>query len=106
MKNTGLENEDIRRIKAVFTNYPEVERVLLYGSRAMGTYRPASDIDLALIGENIDSSLQTTIEFELDDLMLPYKFDLSIYDRIKNSALQAHIERVGITLYDAVAVDG
>ena len=66
----------------------------------MGNYKPASDIDITLKGEAIDLSLQTEIEFDLDDLMLPYKFDISIFDKIKNLEFLDHIKRVGIKIYD------
>ena len=65
----------------------------------MGTYKPASDIDLTLIGRNIDLSLQTKIEFDLDDLMLPYKFDISVYDKITNPEFMNHIGRVGKEIF-------
>ena len=99
MENSGLTKEDIDRIRAVFANYKPVEKALLYGSRAMGNHQPASDIDIALVGHGIDLSLQTSIAFDLDDLMLPYKFDVSVYERITNAALIDHINRVGKELY-------
>lgn len=99
MRDSGLIPEDIDRIKTVFSHYDQVEKVLLYGSRAMGNYKPASDIDLTLIGDKIDLSLQTRIEFDLDDLMLPYKFDISIYDKITNPEFFEHINRVGKEFY-------
>lgn len=40
----GLPEETIAMIAAVFTRHPEVERVILYGSRAKGNYRSGSDI--------------------------------------------------------------
>jgi len=100
MENSGLAKEDLDKIKEVFSKYEQIEKVLIYGSRAMGTFQPASDIDLVLIGENIDSNLQTQIEFDLDDLMLPYKLDISIYKRITNPELIDHINRVGKELYN------
>lgn len=99
MENSGLSKEDCNNIKAIFSKYNQVEKVLIYGSRAKGTYKPASDIDLTLIGENIDLNLQLKIEFELDDLMLPYKFDISIHDKITNPDFIDHIRRVGKEFY-------
>lgn len=99
MESSGLTKKDIDSIKAVFLKYAPIEKVLIYGSRAKGNYKPASDIDLTLIGENIDLNLQQEIEFELDDLMLPYKFDISIYHRITNPEFLDHINRVGKEFY-------
>lgn len=95
MINTGLNNSDIEKIQNVFALYSQVEKVILYGSRAKGTYKPASDIDLTLVGTKLNLSVQQKIESELDDLMLPYKFDISIYHQISNKDLIEHIERVG-----------
>jgi len=75
---TGLKKENIGRIREVLAKYSQIEKALIYGSRAMGNYKPASDINLSLVGKDIDMSLQTKIEFDLDDLMLPCKFDISI----------------------------
>lgn len=99
MDSSGLTKKDIDSIKAVFLKYARIEKVLIYGSRAKGNYKPASDIDLTLVGENIDLSLQQEIEFDLDDLMLPYKFDVSIYHKITNPEFLDHINRVGKEFY-------
>ncbi|WP_304067436.1 nucleotidyltransferase domain-containing protein [Pedobacter glucosidilyticus] len=95
----GLELNDIQKIKTVFMDYPQLDSVLIYGSRAKGNYRPASDIDLTLIGKDLTSSLLSEIEFKLDDLLLPYKFDISIYDKISDSQFLDHIKRVGKEFY-------
>jgi len=99
MNNSGLTKEEINSINAVFSKYAEIEKVLIYGSRAKGNYRPASDIDLTLIGREIDLNLQSKIEFDLEDLMLPYKFDISVYDKITNPDFLDHIDRVGLEFY-------
>lgn len=94
-----MPEDDIAKIKAVFAAYPQVEQVILYGSRAMGTYKPYSDIDLTMHGSQIDLTLQQEIEIALDDLLLPWKFDLSIYHQISNEGLKDHINRVGKSFY-------
>ncbi|MEX2568866.1 MAG: nucleotidyltransferase domain-containing protein [Cyclobacteriaceae bacterium] len=100
MDHSGLTKEEIERITAIFLKYDQIEKVLIYGSRAKGNYKPASDIDLTLIGGNIDLDLQQQIEFDLDDLMLPYKFDISIYDKITNPDFIDHINSVGKAFYN------
>src|SRR5690606_5564874 len=95
MENSGLAKEEINSIRAVFSKYKAIEEVLIYGSRAMGNFRPATDIDLAFEGENIDLSLLTDIDFDLDDLMLPYKFAISIYTKVTHDDFLDHINRVG-----------
>jgi predicted nucleotidyltransferase len=90
----------LTKIKAVFANFLPIEKVWLYGSRAKGNYQPYSDIDIALEGELLDSKTQHQIEWALDDLYLPYTFDVSILSHIKNEDLLNHINRVGIVLYE------
>ncbi len=100
MKDTGLTNNDIGLLNQVFSKYEDVQKVILYGSRAKGTFRNSSDIDLTLIGDNIPLDTLFSIENDLDDLLLPYKIDLSIYGKIDNIQLKEHIKRVGVTIYD------
>ena len=95
----GLSESVINKIVGVLKNHPEAERGIIYGSRALGTHRPNSDIDLTLIGENIDFSTLLKIENELDDLLLPYQIDLSVLSKIDNKNLIDHINRVGKTFY-------
>jgi len=99
MPDIGLSHNEIRSIRAVFSRYDPIDEVILYGSRAMGNHKPSSDIDLALKGSKIDLSLLIQIEFELDDLMLPVKFDLTHLDRITNPEFLDHIHRVGVEFY-------
>ncbi len=95
----GLSSETIKKLHDVFQLYPDIEQVLLYGSRAKGNYHPGSDIDFAMIGEKIDYSQLLKIDCDLDDLLLPYKIDICLYCQIKNPDLIDHIKRVGIVFY-------
>lgn len=95
----GLSEQTITTVNHVFAMYPEVESVILYGSRAMGSYKNGSDIDLTVKGEKLNLSLLCAITNELDELLLPYTFDVSIFKQIDNKDLIEHIERVGITFY-------
>lgn len=102
MKNSklfGLSEDTIKKIRAVFANYGEIKRVLLYGSRAKGNYRYSSDIDLCIEGEMLNLTQLLKIENELDDLLLPWKIDLSLKHKIDNEALLQHIRDNGITFY-------
>jgi predicted nucleotidyltransferase len=99
MSKTGLNNEVVEAINGIFAKHGAIEKVLIYGSRAKGNFKPSSDIDLSIIGENLDTELVQSIEFDLDDLLLPYKFDISIYEKINNPAFLEHINRNGIIFY-------
>jgi predicted nucleotidyltransferase len=95
----GLNKEIIRKITGVFAGHGKIDEVVLYGSRAKGNYSPGSDIDLTLKGDRIGLEQLNKIITELDDLLLPYTFDLSIYSQIENVDLISHITRVGIVFY-------
>lgn len=97
----GLKETTISQINAVFTKYPQVESAIIYGSRAKGNYKPGSDIDLTLTGNDVDLPLIHKIELELDELLLPYTFDLSACHHLNNPDLLAHIDRVGKPFYRA-----
>ncbi len=95
----GLNNSDIEKINSVFIRYPQIEKALLYGSRAKGNYNNGSDIDLTLTGKDLTLKTLFKIEAELDNLLLPYKIDLSIFNKIENSELVEHIKRVAKVFY-------
>ncbi len=91
----GLSQETINKINGVFERFPEVEEVILYGSRAKGNYKEGSDIDIALIGDKITDKIISLIKEAIDDLNTPYLFDISIFHQISNKELYEHISRVG-----------
>ena len=96
----GLSQQVVEKIQSVFAQFSQVERVVLYGSRAKGNYRQGSDIDLTLYGEGLDQMIVGHIAMQLDDLMLPYTFDLSIFQQIESVDLVEHIQRVGVVFYE------
>jgi len=95
----GLPDDAVARIRGICAAHASIERVLVYGSRAKGNWREGSDIDLVMYGLP-DSNEYALIVNELDDLMLPWKIDLSYYSTIDNPALVEHIDRVGLVLYE------
>ena len=96
----GLSDRTLQKIRGVFNHYPQVEKAILYGSRATDTYRNGSDIDLTLCGSELTHSILSRIDTELDDLLLPYTIDLSIFHQINNPAMVEQIQRVGISFYE------
>ncbi|MBC7465925.1 MAG: nucleotidyltransferase domain-containing protein [Bdellovibrio sp.] len=97
----GLDESTITKINSVFRKYATIEKVLVYGSRAKGNFKPTSDIDLTLFSSSLDLSGLFKIENELDDLLLPYKIDLSLYAQLDNENLKDHIQRIGLIFYAA-----
>ena len=95
----GLKQTTINKINSVFEKNPEVEQVIIYGSRAKGNYRNGSDIDITLKGEKLTYNILSKIIGEIDDLDTPYLFDISIFDKLDSPGLEEHINRVGQIFY-------
>lgn len=96
----GLSDKTLATLDSIFRKYPGVKQAVIYGSRAKGKYKRGSDIDL---------SLKTDMSFvhadllrignDFDDSDIPYFVDVSIYEKLSNPDLKAHIDRVGKILY-------
>lgn len=99
MTKYGLKQSKVQDIQKVFSTFSEVEEVVLYGSRAKGNFKNGSDIDLTIKGENLNLKIINKISLSLDDLYLPYTFDLSIFNHISSPELIDHIQRVGKVFY-------
>jgi len=97
--SSGLPEATIEKIRGVFALHPQVERAVLYGSRAKGNYKNSSDIDLTLFGDGLNDGELMNLSDELDELLLPYTIDLSIYARLDHADLREHIQRVGTVFY-------
>jgi predicted nucleotidyltransferase len=96
----GLDPETLFNIRQAIAKVETIDKVLLYGSRAKGNYRNGSDIDITLLGENLtlENSVYRLMD-EIEELYLPYSFDISIFEHIDNTNLKEHIERVGVVFY-------
>lgn len=95
----GLTVGDLQKLNDLFSANTKIERVILYGSRAKGNYKSFSDVDITLLGETLLNSDLSKLQIEIDDLLLPYKFDISLFKNLRNEALIEHINRVGKVLY-------
>lgn len=96
----GLPPVVLRQIVEVLEGYPEIISGRLFGSRAKGNYRHGSDIDLCLDAPRLSMRQRLEIENRLDDLLLPWKIDLVMWQEIDNPALAEHIERVGALILE------
>lgn len=94
----GLDEKIIKDIIEILKKYDEVEKAAIFGSRARGDYKKASDIDMVLYGDRLTHSINTKIFYEIDDLYLPYKLDLinfnslGIDEEIRNSIIKEGVE--------------
>lgn len=99
--NFGLKTQDLEFIIKTILKFPEIEKAAIFGSRAKGNHKPGSDIDIAIFGENVSfttiSKLHAILE---EESPMPYFFDVFDYIHSDNKELKAHVDRVGITIYE------
>ena len=96
----GLKQGDLDIIVSVIQIHEEVTKAYLFGSRAKGTSKNGSDVDVALKGKNLSTSVVLRISYQLnEETTLPYKFDVLNYHTISNDELKKHIDRVGVCIY-------
>lgn len=96
----GLPAATLDAIRRILGEVPAVKKAVIYGSRAKGTHRPGSDIDLTLFGDALDLDTLGRIAARLEESPIPYQVDLSIFTLIDHAGLRDHIERVGQTFYE------
>lgn len=96
----GLSEQDWELIRQSLDQFPEIERVILFGSRALGNYKKGSDVDLAIVGDTITHRTLTGLHEWLNDVCpLPYMFDLLDYAAISHENLRQHIDTSGRDVY-------
>ena len=96
----GLSDKQIEEIVKIIDTYKEVEKALVFGSRATGRYKNGSDVDIAIFGEKADTGLASKIKFYLEEeTYLPYFFDVIAYNSLQSEELKKHIDTYGKVLY-------
>lgn len=96
----GLTPEVIEKIQGAFARFDAIDSVVLYGSRAKGTYRVGSDVDLTIKTNGRETNrLLFDVIGAVDSLDLIHLFDISLFSEITNSDLIDHINRAGIAFY-------
>lgn len=101
MRRYGLDEEEWQVLREVLVHFPHVRRAVLFGSRAKGTNKPFSDVDIALMGDALTLVDLQGVMREVDDLGLPYEFDFCLYERLHNAELRSHIDRCGVEVFPA-----
>lgn len=95
----GLNDNDLQYIVEIFKNYPQIEEVLIFGSRALNTHKKGSDIDIVLKGKEIEKIVPTISGILNEESHIPYFCDVLDYNILDNEALKNHIDRVGKQIY-------
>lgn len=94
-------DEELRLMQDIFSQTSALEKVVLYGSRAKGTNKPFSDVDITLIGNRLTDDDLTDVMYRLSESSLPYFCDVSLFKNLNNPALIDHIRRRGKEIYVA-----
>ena len=100
MKTPPLKPAELELVRSVFRLHPEVMSATLFGSRAKGTHSDRSDVDLVVAGD-IGPLRAEALAAVLEELPLPYRFDVHSLAHIQQRPLLEHIQRVGILIYSA-----
>jgi len=97
--NPGLSDRILWDLHELFSRFPEVETVLIYGSRAKGTFRRGSDIDMAVMSTTLSDKRYTQLWSEVEALPIAFGIDLLHWDQLGNPTLKDRILREGNALY-------
>lgn len=96
----GLRDDDVKTIVDIISTFNEIESAVLFGSRAKGTYKPGSDIDLAVTGCDVNFDIISKLDYQLNEkIILPYMFDVVDYSHLNHKELKEHIQRVGKVIF-------
>lgn len=99
IKMFGLNERDMKTIQSILLLFPEFKQIKLFGSRAKGSNKPGSDIDLAIMDEGINESRIMKLKEAFDESSLPYHVDILHYPSLTQEALKEHINRVGVSIF-------
>lgn len=99
--NIGLTEEEMQKLVSVLSSQRNIDKAVVYGSRAKGTNRRFSDVDLTLVGDKLTHRDLNRVALMIDDLLLPYEFDISLCSSLKSKELLEHIDRVGKVIYES-----
>lgn len=102
MIDHGISKRTFDLLLKNFRDFPEVEQVVLFGSRAKGNYRAGSDIDLAVKGKKVTPALIFKLNNIFNErLPIPYEIDVVGYQYLDHESLRDHIDRIGIIIYNS-----
>ena len=96
----GLSDKEFDEMTTIFGKCKNLEKVILYGSRAKGNYKKFSDVDITLEGDNLTLADLFQIQDLLYESDLPYMYDVSIFSSITNPDLIDHIRRRGVVIWE------
>jgi len=99
-RSGGLKKTDIESITSILKKENKIESEYIFGSRAKGNYKNGSDVDIVLKGAKLDHGIINHISYLLNqETLMPYRFDVVNYNKIKSNELLSHIDRVGQLIF-------
>ena len=98
----GLTERDMQTLTGILQKYPEVKSVYLFGSRAKGTHKQGSDIDLAVVNEGGSDKTLRAIKADFEESSLPYNVDVASLATVEHRELKEHIDRMGVAIYEKI----
>jgi predicted nucleotidyltransferase len=98
--NLGLDESQLQEIRQILSGFLSIESAILFGSRVTGTFTPSSDVDIALMGDDVSLKDQLQLSARLNDNKSLLKFDVVRYSTMTNKELMDHIRNQGIKIYE------
>lgn len=96
----GLLKRDINYLSESVKKFPEIEKAVIFGSRAMGNYKKGSDIDMAIFGRKVNFDITSRLSGLLnEELPIPYYTDVINFNTFESEELKQHILKKGKVLY-------
>lgn len=95
----GLSEKSLHELQSILSSFSEIEKVIVYGSRALGTFQNGSDLDLALLGNKVSFDTILKVKTVFSESYLPIFVDVLDYKSIKNIELKHHIDTFGKVIY-------
>ena len=100
MNEFGLSEKSMEIIRGIYSQFPQIKSVILYGSRAKGNFKPGSDIDMTIVAApSFDFSALAKVNMMFHESSLPYLYDISDFTKLTNPDLIEHIKRCGKVIY-------
>ena len=102
MKNKfGIYEKSFSLILDTLSQFYDIDKALIFGSRAKGNFKKGSDIDIAVYGEEMDKNRALDLSAALNErIPSPYFCDVVAPVFLENQNLVEHINRVGIVFYE------
>ena len=101
LEKAGLRDFEITAMERAIWAFPEIDQLVLFGSRAQGSFQHSSDVDLAIYGGSLTDRLIGQFHAVLTE-GLPFPKHVDVIDPSQPWAeeLVKSIERDGIVIYD------